>query len=262
MTAQTTITIATWNLWRPALSSVQRNEAILRKMHDVHADIWILTETHEVIAPEGFHSVASPSLSWARLGEYTTMIWSRWEMTQIPTFPYLARAEEPAGKNPTYAVVSQAISPAVCARVALPGGSLLVYGTIITWPNDKGPANESGYTVEQEHAIVEHGRDWARLRKEFPDVPLCVGGDFNTTINGTIYPTHACRRLLQEALDGADLRCVTDTFDYNIDHICLSAAWPGQVTQVDQWQAEYIDAQGNGPKRVSDHIGVRVVREW
>ena len=72
--------IATWNLERPGLGNDARNQAVLEKIREVNADIWILTETHEVIdLSETHHGVTTtPSRRKPRSGEACAAIWSRW----------------------------------------------------------------------------------------------------------------------------------------------------------------------------------------
>ena len=70
-----------------------------------------------------------------------------WAIQPVPTFADLPANDAPA-KGATYAVRDAATSPAACALVQTPLGPLLVYGTIITWANDKGPEQQSEYAVE------------------------------------------------------------------------------------------------------------------
>ena len=45
--------IATWNLERPDPADTVRNQARLEKIREIDAELWILTETHEVIDLSG-----------------------------------------------------------------------------------------------------------------------------------------------------------------------------------------------------------------
>lgn len=48
--------IATWNLERPDPKDTVRNLARMEKIREIDADIWILTETHEVIDLSATHT--------------------------------------------------------------------------------------------------------------------------------------------------------------------------------------------------------------
>ena len=59
--------IATWNLERPDPADVATNQARMEKIREVGADLWILTETHEVIDLSDTHhgAATAPSASQA-----------------------------------------------------------------------------------------------------------------------------------------------------------------------------------------------------
>ncbi len=80
-----------------------------------------------------------------------------------------------------YYTAGQGTSVAVCSEVCTPAGPLLVYGTVITWLNDPGPAGRVMYGAEHSKAITDHAADWERLRRQHP-IPMCVGGDFNSML--------------------------------------------------------------------------------
>jgi len=224
--------IATWNLERPRLRGWKKNPIIQEHINEIKADLWILTETNSAINPGTCYSgVASSPVSYHTPGEICSTIWSRYPIEKpFPTF------------DP---------SRAVCAEIRSPIGNFLVYGTIITWANDKGPTGTSKKWQEHYKAIASHGQDWAKLNQA---LPLCVAGDFNQTLSGSIgYGTHQGRKLLSQELQQNNLVCVTDKIEHNIDHICLSADWAKRVNQVDTWQGFTPDG-----KPVSDHQGVYV----
>src|SRR5689334_7011584 len=176
-----TITIATWNLARPGAARYRRNQAILDKIAEVNADIWVLTETNESIQPDGYVCLATPATSLRRSGERATMIWSRWPMQEVPIFTDLPETETSPRVWPSYTVSSRDTAPAVCAIVNIPGKPLLVYGTIITYFGDRGPSGQSKYNVEQCISIAAHQRDWQRIRSLYPDLPMIAAGDFDAT---------------------------------------------------------------------------------
>jgi hypothetical protein len=101
-----TITIATWNLARPGAARYRRNQAILDKIAEVNADIWVLTETNESIQIDGYSCLATPATSLRRPGERATMIWSRWPLREVPVFTDLPETETPPRVWPSYTVRS------------------------------------------------------------------------------------------------------------------------------------------------------------
>jgi hypothetical protein len=227
------LTIATWNLERPKLRGWKKNPIICQQLDEIDADIWILTETNSAINPGTCYSeiATSPISEYHNSGENCSTIWSRYPIGRtFPTF------------DP---------SIAVCAEILLPLGLFLVYGTIITWANDKGPTGKSKKWQEHYKSIESHAQDWAKLNQ---GLPFCVAGDFNQTLSGLSgYGTHQGRNMLSEALQKNNLVCVTDKIQFNIDHICLSKDWAKRVNQVNTWQG--FTPEG---KPISDHQGVYV----
>ena len=78
--------IANWNLER-ILPSQSRAKSIREYMAMVDADIWILTETHELLPPgDGFSGVFSGEPDQAAPGERWVGIWSPHAMEPLTTF--------------------------------------------------------------------------------------------------------------------------------------------------------------------------------
>lgn len=118
--------IATWNVERPSPERVKRNAATLECIHEKCADLWILTETHEVIdLGDGYISAATdPSPRKPRPGESCAVIWSRWPLLErIPTYDD---------------------REAVCVVVKSPLGEMIVYGSILPYHGYRGPHGTSG----------------------------------------------------------------------------------------------------------------------
>lgn len=237
--------IATWNLERPDPADVDVNHARMEKIRDVGADLWILTETHEVIdLSETHHGAATtPSSRKPRPGEACATVWSRW--------PILRRIDT---SDP---------SEAVCVEVAHTDGPLLVYGSIIAYAGYKGPDGNSPMWAQHYRFIEWHGRDWKRLRAEFPEHRVITGGDYNQNRDGARwYGTNKGRRLLSSALLDAGLKCVTEEDfvesgklqnRHTVDHLCMDETLASRVVGVDVW--ERVSANG---VRLSDHCGVLV----
>jgi endonuclease/exonuclease/phosphatase family metal-dependent hydrolase len=231
--------IATWNLERPKINGWKRNPQIEEKIHEIDADIWILTETNASIVPSskrfpqvGYVPLASlPTKELPHtLGESCTAIWSRYGIRQ--------------------AVKTFEIDTAVCAEIETPLGLMLVYGTILTYADDKGPNNKSKKWVEHQKAIADHNRDWTRIAAVFPQHTLCIAGDFNTSFCDNYYAAEGNRNDLLAVFQTLGMRNLTAEVEQNIDHIVMShsmiKASPFVVTT---W---------NQDKKLSDHIGVCV----
>lgn len=227
--------IATWNVQRPRTGGWKNIPAILKQIREIKADIWILTETNSVIYPgEGYTVVTSKFIeNFHALGEAVSSIWSRYPIKQqLKTFDS---------------------ETAVCAELETNFGNLLVYGTIITWANDRGLDGTSKKWEEHYKSIHFHNEDWAKID---PNLPLCVAGDFNECLSKPyLYGTKKGGEMLTDALAKNNLVCVTanDEIGYNIDHICLSAEWAKKVSHVNKWQAYNADG-----KTVSDHYGISI----
>jgi len=237
--------IATWNVERPGPSNRKRIQAVMEKIREVDADIWILIETHEVIDLSDTHhgATTTPSHRKPRPGEACAAIWSRW--------PILRRIETADS------------SEAVCVEVEHPDGPILVYGSIIAWDGYKGADGQSARWEEHYRFIEWHGRDWRRLRQDHPDHLFVAGGDYNQNRDGARwYGTKKGRDLLSEALDSAGLVCVTEEDfvesgklrdRHTVDQICLDEKLAERVAMVGAWEREQA-----GGLRMSDHSGIWV----
>ena len=245
-----TLTIATWNLIRPAATPNVRNEAILAQIQAVNADIWVLTETNEYFELPGYDNLATPTTSHRRRGERTTMIWSRWPLQGIAVFPDLPEHEDPPRTSPSYTVSSRDTSPAVCALVATPAGPLVVYGTVITYFGDRGPWGTTPHHQEQLRATTAHHRDWSRLREAYPDIPFIVAGDFDATCDTRNSPTEEICTALRAAIAESRLICLSKA--HWIDHICVSAEHCGS-SDVHIFHPTYVSPWSNKTVTVSDH---------
>jgi hypothetical protein len=237
--------IATWNLERPDPTDLVRNQARMEKIREVGADLWILTETHEVIDLSDTHhgATTTPSTRKPMPGETCATVWSRW--------PILRRVDtsEP--------------SEAVCVEVAHPEGPLLVYGSIIAYAGYKGPDGKSRMWEEHYRYVEWHGREWKRLRAEFSGHRLIAGGDYNQNRDGARwYGTRKGRDLLTAALANAGLKCVTEEdfvkvgklLDrHTVDHLCMDETLAARVIGVDAWERTRADGM-----RLSDHSGILV----
>lgn len=232
--------IGTWNVEYAAGRA--KNERRLRRLHAMACDIWILTETHDDLdLGVDYHAVSTRQRATSRPGARWTTIWSRYPIHET------LRVED-NGRT-------------VAVRVASPDGPLLVFGTVLPWHSDPGPAIKAPNWSEFYRVVPQQGGEWAALRKAHPGVAMCVAGDFNVNLGGKhYYGTTRARATLRTALADAALVCVTETervpaglLRYPpIDHIALSDALARRAAVVGAWEGDADD------DRLSDHSGLVV----
>ncbi len=214
--------IATWNLDRPRSNS--KATRIKAKLSDIAADIFVLTETSELInlQPE-YQAVKSQEFELYKNQPWIT-IWSRWKVVEeIETFNSFRTA---------------------CCLLEAPFGPLIIYGTIIPYHMAGVSGNrypDKGKKVWQLHIedIIDQSQDWQNIMDNYPNIPFVVAGDFNQTRDGLKYGygTNQGRKILTQKLTDNGLSCVTE-IDFhemnfltpdgkgrkrrNIDHVCIS----------------------------------------
>lgn len=231
--------IATWNLERPTLNGWKKNPRITDKIREIDADVWILTETNASIVPSsnrlpqvGYVPLASlPTKDLPHnLGESCTAIWSRYGIKQ--------------------AITTFEIDTAVCAEVDTPIGLMLIYGTILTYANDKGANNKSKKWEEHRKAIVDHSADWKKIATAFPSHSMCIAGDLNISFSDNYYFSEPNRQDLLGIFKALNMVNLTADVKQNIDHIVVSQSLIGAgATSTTTW---------NEDKKLSDHIGICV----
>jgi len=251
-----TVKIATWNLRRPSKLDA-RLERLLRKVREVDADIWILTETHDVAVPGNeYRAHSSTQLGGIFVdGERRTTVWSR-----LPIV-----SEVPVADHHT----------AACIEVETPLGKMIVYGTVLPYGNagtnyayQSGGRLHEGRKAWEVHceSIAEHEHDLRRIVDQFPNHIISFGGDLNQSrdgrrwTTGEWYGTKSGRELLSQSLANVGLKCVTEqdfvesghlTNKSSIDHLCISKSISTQVTSVTAWETTASD-----DKPDTDHNGV------
>ena len=234
--------IATWNLERPALRGFEKNALRMQVMREQRAELWILTESSTAISLDGYTAVATRKHpTYHSEGEHCAAVLTTWPVI---------------GALKTW---NEYLS--VCIEASSPAGPALIYGTIITYANDRGADKNSKRWVEHRRAIEAQGKDWVRLRQKFPDHLFVLAGDFNQSRDGSgWYEDAESVVCLTGYLQEAGLSCLTEEnlnqrFKLGrstVDHICLGAvarikssmvhAWPGTVER----------------RKLSDHNGVLV----
>lgn len=234
--------IATWNLERPKKNALGKNAQRMEKIREIDADIWVLSETSSAIKLNPYFSLASESQTgYHAEGECFVAIGSRWPIVRsIETF------------DPFFAI---------CAEICTPVGPMIVFGSIITYANDRGPDVKSRRWEEHRKSIKSHAADWRRLRKAFPNHLFCAAGDFNQSRDGSGWYEDAQSVMeLTSALKNASLKCVTEAdmrangqlqSRASVDHICLSDPLAAQMLAVRAWEGRTPDGC-----RLSDHNGI------
>jgi endonuclease/exonuclease/phosphatase family metal-dependent hydrolase len=138
---------------------------------------------------------------------------------------------------------------------------MIVYGTIITYANDKGTSGKSKRWQEHRKEIAKQAKDWIEIRNQHPDHFFVIGGDFNQSRDGSgWYEDSSAVTDLSNALTTASLKCVTQknfqkTLGLSrstIDHICLPISFPDDCANADAWEG-IVDGQ-----KLSDHNGILV----
>jgi hypothetical protein len=232
--------IGTWNV---EYAYARRLGALREKLTANSADIWILTETHDDLAPPDCqfvaHSAERPK-DWSgiRPGSRWVSIWSRYPIIPEVSLPHADRERT------------------VSALLDLgEGRTILVYGTVMPWKGDRGKFDWS----EHHRVIPEQCAEWLELKQKYPDAKMCIAGDFNTDMGtGARYGTKKGIAALHEGLAACDVFCATDPSRFPtgflscppIDHIALSIEDRASTSVVAAWPA--------AKKTLSDHSGVIV----
>lgn len=255
-TGSATFRIANWNFERPKKRSV-RTKLIESKLHEIDAELSILTETNDAI------NIPYPNVRSKEYDHYPNDQW-----VAIYSKSGIVRQLDIFDSYRT-----------VCCLINSPIiGELIVYGTIIPYHMAGIKGNRypvSGYKAWKypEEDIVRQGKDWLHIQEQYPDIPMIVAGDFNQVIDNQTkgYGADQVRRTLSTELKKTNLDCVTQisfestgqlTIDLvkgrvrrNVDHICLSKY---VLTQSQSYQVGAWDHFTTDGKRLFDHNGVYV----
>ncbi len=219
---ETTIRVATWNIWWRFGPWEQRQPAIIETLRDIDADVITLQEVWqegernqaELLAIElGLNATyrAEHSIDGVSFGN---AVLSRWPIVATEAFRYEADGWEDENRV------------AVCAHIDGPRGQLDVYSTHLNWRLDhSGPRQ---HMVQQLRTFISQTRSSA-----FPPI---VGGDFNAT------PT------------SDEIRAMTASKPPGQDELMLNDAWqladqghPGMTWTKDN---PYVDDELEPPRRI------------
>lgn len=230
----TQLKIATWNVDRPNLTrKKERVQPIIDELINHSADILILTETNDCIAPGGnYFECSSLPLEPERdgypyeKGERRVSIYSRYaiEKRLEVTNPYTT----------------------ACAVFRTPHGLLTVYGCIIGILGNR----DGGFDVDLDQQM----HDLSLLEKE--GHRLCYAGDFNVTFCDKYYPHEKGKVLLEEFFSKKKVDLLTRDIPENVDHIAISESFGPYTSRLPEWEC------WNKDKKLSDHKGVIVTLQF
>lgn len=206
-----TIKIATWNIQRPSKGG-PLNPQRMQRIKGLDADIWILTETRDVISMDaGWNCLSSyPIPNYHETGETLVTVWSKYEVRPVSASRFTA-----------------------CAEVMIPAlGPLLVYGTVIPWDKDEGFSKQHVPARWEEHRrqVNVQTSEWEVLAKSYPEHLMCIAGDFNQHRGQSgPYKDDDSVNKVSDSLALCGLVCVTEDNEACsglskplVDHICLS----------------------------------------
>lgn len=233
--------VGTWNVEYAA--GAEKNAERQKKLADVNADIWVLTETHDCLVPSDEHRKVASSCQrpTAREGGKWVTIWSR--------FPVLEELRVLDRKRTAAAVLDT------------PAGRVIVYGTVLPWHSDRGdhPPDAVVRNWSEHHRVIpKQAGEWKAIQTAHPGASLIVAGDLNMNLGGShYYGTKLGRKLLRDEMADLGLACATEIDPQGrlkyppIDHVLSPTSWKSRVT--DAWEGR----RENLP-RLSDHSGLVV----
>jgi exonuclease III len=225
--------IATWNLNRPTFATKAKNDSLLKTLHEVDADVLVLTETNSCIDLSKSHISFSTTCLFQSLsigteqyqqGENRVTIWSK--------LPGRRRVDMCNSHS------------AVCAQITTDWGELNVYGTVVgIYGKNRGKTEPILSKTDFEATLEVQLADWERLT-EIGN--LCIVGDFNLSLLDSYYVSKRHRQRILDCFQKLKLTVPTDKLPKNIDHVALSSL--------------FFDAfgckTGTWPQGKTDHQGV------
>lgn len=235
--------IGVWNLNHARGAAARTKRMAL--IEGLAADLWILTETNDHHAPDGFVGVHSEPRADSPAGGRWASIWSRHRVVRQ------LDVEDP---NRTCA-----------ALIETPQGALVVFGTVIPWEHDRGepPRDPTPRNWREQYRVIPlQGAEWASLRAAHPSAKLCIAGDLNISLGGgRYYGTKVGRDLLAQAMAKAGLACLTryeslppGALAYPmIDHVLIDTGCAGRSRVAAAWEGRTADGA-----KLSDHSGALV----
>ena len=209
---------------------------ILKACDDAKADILVLTETDERVAPGYRFCYRTTSLKGVEAPfQY------RGEMVPVR----YADSENRVSIYTRYRCVKEHMTfnsyTANCVELETEFGNLLVYGTVMGVFGNR----EASFQVELEKQM----EDIRRLSTGGQNV--CVAGDYNLSFADNYYHTTLGRETVQKCFDSIGISILTSKRPECIDHIALSDSFMSghHLVGIYEW---------NNDKKLSDHKGAVV----
>ena len=226
--------IATWNIER--LKHKNKRDLIHEACNAVEADILVLTETDERVAPEYPYCYRTTSLKGVEMP-----IVYRGEKA----FVRYADTENRVSIFTKYQCLKEYVAfdsyKALCVELATEFGDLLVYGTIMGVFGNR----EASFQPD----IEKQMEDIRRLTAEGRNI--CVIGDYNLSFIDNYYHTTLGRETVQGCFGRSGISILTSERPQCIDHIAVSDSFMQghRVTEINEWNLD---------KTLSDHKGIVV----
>ena len=226
--------IATWNVER--LRHKNKLDLIHEACNAVEADILILTETDERVAPEYPFCCRTTSLKGVEIpvrykGEMIPVTYADTENRVSIFTNYRCVREYPTFNRST----------AICIELETEFGNILVYGTIMGIFGNR----EASYKTD----LTKMMEDIRHLTAAGHNV--CVAGDYNLSFSDNYYHTTLGRETVLNCFKDAGISILTSERPECIDHIAISDSFMAghHVTSIDEWNID---------KKLCDHKGIIV----
>ena len=226
--------IATWNVER--LKHKNKLDLIHKACDDAKADILVLTETDERVAPGYPFCYRTTSLKGVEVpilykGEEASIRYADTENRVSIFTRYQCVKEHPTFNGYT----------TQCIELATEFGNLLIYGTIMGVFGNR----EASFQSDLEKQMNDIGRLTAE------DQNVCVIGDYNLSFNDNYYYTTPGRETVQNCFRSSGISILTAVRPQCIDHIAVSNSFMAghHVADIQEWNCD---------KDLSDHKGIVV----
>jgi len=226
--------IATWNVER--LKHKNKLDLIHKACDDAKADILVLTETDERVAPAFPFCYRTTSLQGVEFpilyrGENAFIRYADTEHRVSIFTRYQCVKEHQTFNGYT----------AQCIELATEFGNLLIYGTIMGVFGNR----EASFQSDLEKQMNDIGRMTAEGQN------ICVIGDYNLSFNDNYYYTALGRATVLGCFERSAIRILTSERPQCIDHIAMSDSFMAEhhMAGIQEWNCD---------KGLSDHKGIVV----
>jgi endonuclease/exonuclease/phosphatase family metal-dependent hydrolase len=205
--------LVTWNLER---SHDDRRWRIPEQRHELEAeaaDAYLLTEVDERFELLGHRGklFSDPGAGRYAATEHASGIWTRLELRK--------RIESEDSRH------------VACGIFEKEGQRFILYATIMPAMGIEHVPGDHGWMAHR-RSLQAQMRDWAQLRKDYPNYPLVVAGDFNLSLGSSgFYGEQVARESIRRTCVELNLVLATDldlprireNGKDNIDHVLASS---------------------------------------